>query len=46
VSRGVVAIAGTPSDQAAPVTLLWIAVIGTTVGIFVGTLTLKPKRGR
>lgn len=26
--------------------LLWGIVIGTTVGIFVGTLMLKPKRRR
>lgn len=42
----VVAIAGL-GDGAPPVTLIaWSVVIGTTIGIFAGTLLLNPKRKR
>lgn len=47
----VVAIAGIGDDAAAPALsprtmLAWGLVLGATVGIFVGTLLLKPSRKR
>lgn len=49
--KGVVAIAGLGNEAQSPATpertmLLWGLVVGTTVGIFVGTLLIKPPRKR